>query len=248
MSFKDINPLWQLSDPLTVQQAAALIAGFDPNSVHFSIDGSTWFENGTGLTDSEGIGRVQTALSSLVNAVNAGKLKATIRRAAWERGWDEEPGEGERFTKDFELLTSDTSEAWGADPFFATRVRGLIYRVSPDWGLTTVDRAELVSWLERSGMRTGFFFPRATDDADYLDPNHPRYAPKLAAAVRAWRAVTDPNGKHPKQALEKWLREHAAEFGMTDANGKPNETGIEEVAKVANWQPSGGAPKTPARR
>lgn len=85
-----------------------------------------------------------------------------------------------------------------------------------------------------------------TTSADYLDPNHPRYAPKLAAAVRAWQAVTDAGGKHPKQALAKWLRENAAEFGMTDDGGKPNETGIEEAAKVANWQPGGGAPKTPS--
>jgi hypothetical protein len=51
-------------------------------------------------------------------------------------------------------------------------------------------------------------------------------------------------GKHPKGALSKWLREHAAELGLSDDDGKPNETGIEEVAKVANWQPGGGAPKT----
>jgi hypothetical protein len=50
--------------------------------------------------------------------------------------------------------------------------------------------------------------------------------------------------KSPKQALAKWLREHATDFGMIDDDGKPNETGIEEVSKVANWQPTGGAPKT----
>jgi hypothetical protein len=33
---------------------------------------------------------------------------------------------------------------------------------------------------------------------------------------------------------------------MTDKDGKPNDTGIEGAAKVANWQPLGGAPKTPA--
>lgn len=88
---------------------------------------------------------------------------------------------------------------------------------------------------------------RAVIDApDYLDPMNPRYAPKLAAAVRAWQAVTDPNGKHPKQALAKWLREHATEFGLADDKGKPNEDGIEQVAKVANWKPGGGAPKTPS--
>ncbi|MDS4068972.1 MAG: hypothetical protein RKO24_05075 [Candidatus Competibacter sp.] len=244
MDFKEINPLWRLADPLTVQQAAALIASFDPNAVRFNSNDAAWFENETGLTDSGGILWVQTAFAALVNAINARKLKAVIRRAAWERGWDEDPGEGERFESKVIVLEEDSLEAWQADPTFAQR-RGIIYRVSPDWGLTTVAVADLRAWLEAAGIRTGFFFPAATDAPDYLDPKNPRYAPKLAAAVRAWRSVTDAGGKHPKQALAKWLREHAAEFGMTDDEGKPNETGIEEAAKVANWQPGGGAPKTP---
>jgi hypothetical protein len=103
----------------------------------------------------------------------------------------------------------------------------------------------LRNWLFVRGFRVGFFFPLASGAPDYLDPANPRYAPKLAAAVRAWQGVTDPGGKHPKQALVKWLREHAAEFGLSDSEGKPNETGIDEVAKVANWQPAGGAPRTP---
>lgn len=78
-----------------------------------------------------------------------------------------------------------------------------------------------------------------------LDPENPRYAPKLAAAVRAWQAVTDPGTKTPKQATEKWLLEHAAEFSLTDEEGDPNKQGIKEVAKVANWKPLGGAPRTP---
>jgi hypothetical protein len=109
-----------------------------------------------------------------------------------------------------------------------------------------IEVESLRSWLAARGLRTGFFFPDATDAPNYLDRNDTRYAPKLAAAVSAWQAVgADLNGKTPKQALAKWLREHAAEFGMTDDEGKPNETGIEEAAKVANWQLSGGAPKTP---
>ncbi len=110
---------------------------------------------------------------------------------------------------------------------------------------TRVSVSDVRSWLESRGIRTGFFFPNATGAPDFLDRGNPRYAPKLAAAVLAWQAVTDPCGKHPKQALMKWLREPAAEFSLTDDEGKPNETGIEEVAKVANWQPGGGAPKTP---
>jgi len=108
-----------------------------------------------------------------------------------------------------------------------------------------VDIKSLRRWLGARGLRTGFFFPEPTANTEYLDPNNPRYAQKLAAAVHAWEAVTVAGGKHPKQALIKWLREHAAEYGLSDEDGKPNETGIEEVAKVANWQPGGGAPRTP---
>lgn len=108
-----------------------------------------------------------------------------------------------------------------------------------------VEVQSLKAWLASRGLQRGFFFPDQGETPDYLDPNNPRYAPKLAAAVRAWQAVTAPAGKHPKQALAKWLREHATEFDLTDDEGVPNETGIEDAAKVANWQPGGGAPKTP---
>ncbi len=136
-NWKAINPLWRLSDPLTVQQAAALIAGFDPNVVRFNSNDAAWFESETNLTDSDGISWVQTAFAALVNAINARKLKATIRRAAWARGWDEDPREGERFESNVIVLEDDSFEAWQADPTVAQR-RGVIYRVSPDWGLTTV--------------------------------------------------------------------------------------------------------------
>jgi hypothetical protein len=78
----------------------------------------------------------------------------------------------------------------------------------------------------------------------YRDITHDRYAPKLAAAIDAWEAVTDPQGKHPKQALVQWLTENAAKLGLWDKD-RPNKTAIEEAAKVANWQERGGAPRTP---
>ena len=62
--------------------------------------------------------------------------------------------------------------------------------------------------------------------------------------MRAWNEVTaDPtalNGKTPKRALEVWLRKHANEYGLTGKDGNPNELGIEEVCKVANWKLGGG--------
>lgn len=224
-----------------MQQAAALIAGFDPNAVRWNSNDAAWFESETGYTDSGGISWVRTAFLSLVNAINGEKLQAAIRYSAREYGYADQIADIEYNEVLFETGYGRTA---GEDEILAED-HSCFYKPFPDWGLTLINRDDLIAWLQSNGIRTGFFFPAATDAPDYLDPKNPRYAPKLAAAVRAWQSVTDPGGKHPKQALAKWLREHAAEFGMTDDEGKPNETGIEEAAKVANWQPGGGAPKTP---
>ena len=50
-----------------------------------------------------------------------------------------------------------------------------------------------------------------------------------------------------KQDLTKWLNLHAAEYGLTNDEGEPNKQAVEEVAKVANWNTKGGAPKTPGQ-
>ena len=115
--------------------------------------------------------------------------------------------------------------------------------INVDESLVNVE--SLKKWLTGRGFRTGFFFSEKTDAPDYLDKTNARYAPKLAAAVRAWQSVIDPKGKHPKQAIAKWLREHAAEFDMTDDEGNTINQAIDDVSKIANWQPTGGAPKTP---
>ena len=111
---------------------------------------------------------------------------------------------------------------------------------------TLVGLKDLRNWLTSRGFKTGFFFPEG-ETADYLTKEHPKYAPKLAACVRAWQyAIKLPdNGKTPKQNIDKWLREHASEFGMTDPDGRPIESAIEQCSKVANWETKGGAPKTP---
>lgn len=109
-----------------------------------------------------------------------------------------------------------------------------------------VDVDSLKRWLSHKGFSTGFFFPNQEVTLDFLDPLNPRYAPKLAAAVRAWQSVTDAGKRSPKQALDKWLREHASEFGLTDDEGKPIDLAIKECSKVANWNAKGGATKTPS--
>lgn len=127
-----------------------------------------------------------------------------------------------------------------------TDFNGCLYLVDGSFNVqtSTVEVESLKVWLRSRGITTGFFFPSGSELPEYLDPSHPRYAPKLAAAVMAWQAVTDTGKTSPKKALDKWLRENAARFGMTDDDGNLMNTPIEECSKVANWNTSGGAPKT----
>jgi hypothetical protein len=119
-----------------------------------------------------------------------------------------------------------------------------------DWHGTILAVEDIKVWLRSRGIGTGFFFPGSAAGPDYLSEFHPNYSAKLAAAIEAWKAVSADDhlrrGKTVKQALHVWLRQHANEFGLTKEDGNPNEQGIEEVAKIANWDTKGGAPKTPS--
>ena len=159
------------------------------------------------------------ALAALSHAILGGRLPATIHKVV-ETRWDNMT----EASYDY-----DTGES--------------------DWQKTTILVEDLKVWLKGRGVKTGFFFPQATDTPDYLDSSHKNYAPKLSAAIEAWKAVNaDPDlmkGKTVKQALLKWLRKNADQFGLTKDDGNPNEQGIEEIAKISNWATMGGAPKTP---
>tara|TARA_R110002049_G_scaffold291383_2_gene475304 strand:- start:18017 stop:18685 length:669 start_codon:yes stop_codon:yes gene_type:complete len=116
---------------------------------------------------------------------------------------------------------------------------------------STVRVSSFKEWLGGKGVKTGFFFPDSFDEPDYLNPDHPCYSPKLAAAVNAWLAVTQDkryinNGKSPKSNIETWLTANAQNFGLVGEDGGINNTAIkDQIAKVANFQPKGGSPAIP---
>ena len=158
-------------------------------------------------------------LAAFSHAINGGRLPATIRPVV-RQGWDDAAEC---------MVDYDTEE--------------------PDWHKSTILIENIIVWLKNRGFKTEFFSSKTVDTPDFLDPTNINYSPKLAAAIGAWQAVhADPElikGKTVKQALLKWLRKNADQFGLTKEDGNPNEQGIEEVAKISNWDTKGGAPKTP---
>jgi hypothetical protein len=112
---------------------------------------------------------------------------------------------------------------------------------------TTISVDEINRFLKSSGVLCEFF---DRSDLEFTAaPPLSTMPPKLAAAIKAWSAVSaEParlRGKSPKQALEQWLIENADDLSLRNRDGTINRTGIEEICKVANWKPSGGATPTP---
>jgi hypothetical protein len=114
--------------------------------------------------------------------------------------------------------------------------------------LTLINIDDLRVWMKSKGFGRHFFFFPEGIAGEFANPNHPRYSAKLAAAVDAWNAMEGDvlKAKTPKQAVQKWLRLEALRYGLTDNDGKPIETAIEEISKVVNWKLSGGAPSSGA--
>jgi hypothetical protein len=122
----EIDPLWNLSDTFTVKDAAELIAGYDPEKLLF-IDNIDPEKN-------EAERRVNVVFSAISGAINACKLKATIRHDAHPQGWDEYPNINEKIRADSSIAVKNV----GFMP-------AVIYRKEPNWRKTTVDRADIVA-------------------------------------------------------------------------------------------------------
>lgn len=217
LSDSEISDYWRLCDEFTVSQAAFLVVGIDPSS-----------ETGT-LCESWKTHERPAGYEATKQAISAALRKGSIAGnnvAVPELDWN-----GNHVDD---------------------------YPNSTHIEKSVVDRDSLTLWLRSRGIMSSFFFPVGkTDSPNYLDPSSKRFAPKLAASVKAWQAMEDENltrGKSPLQALETWLESRYKELGLvhlTDneknktKSGDINKSAVSEAAKVANWLPTGGVPKTP---
>lgn len=115
---------------------------------------------------------------------------------------------------------------------------------------TLIDKQQLHNWFATKGYVPDAFQSAASPKVPpYLDPNHPNYSHKLAAAVLSWMALLEEpqlmQGTTPKKAIEKWLAMKATEFKLVKSDESLNNLAIEEISKVCNWSTAGGASRTP---
>ncbi|WP_018147809.1 hypothetical protein [Henriciella marina] len=112
--------------------------------------------------------------------------------------------------------------------------------VDPD--RSTVDMDSLREWLRSKRVDINHLFELVEIQPDYLNPDHPHYAPKLAATIAAWEHVSanpDEN-RTVKDQVKDWLTENASKFELVDDEGKVTDQFLNDAARIANWNPGGG--------
>lgn len=103
---------------------------------------------------------------------------------------------------------------------------------------STVLVEELAIWCDKKSITNYWRRRQETPQLAHCDPSI--YPPELQAAIEAFEAVSNDSrltaGRSVKAALMDWLKSNKSDL----SNGA-----CERIAIVANWQPTGGAPKTP---
>lgn len=250
--------LWRLADTLSVTNAAILITGGDPSSHFWNDDGArvqeTWQHDG-----------YEAAFNALRGAILSNKLQASVKHSmrGSRVGFSGHEGEGpydilsqpneEQISYDLLIARHDKSINRGAIVpgktslnFSLDDLRGerfLYVCKEPNWDQTTVDVDHLQEWLKHRGVFPAFFFPEGRTDS-VLNRNNNRYSAKLACAIAAWEAVkTKVPNKSVKQTLQDWVQSNGVQYGLGE-NGVVSPNAAEEIAKIANWDPKGGANPT----
>lgn len=118
---------------------------------------------------------------------------------------------------------------------------------------STVNQKSLIKFLIEQNISDEFFNRVPISEADYLNPSHPAYTPKLAAAIITWKAVVQNFEKvntlgTPKQRIQRYLIDNADRLGLTKGDGSLNNVAISEIAKVVNWKTKGGVAPTPVSK
>jgi hypothetical protein len=196
----------------------------------------------------------ESCLLLLLEAVERGSLKAKIKQHHCEpKNFPRLPPDA--MIDDIEFTPQDVIEASLIDHWLPCACKTE----------AEISAEQLTTFLQAERINTPFFnpsyssafgtFSESINAAEqfvsgpaYLDSRGPFYAPKLAAAICAWEAVTKrfkkSGGRNPKDELTAWIDLNADKFWIKrNAQGDVmNHTpeAISEAARTANWQPQGG--------
>ena len=260
------NPLylWRLAADLSVEDVAILIAGGDPSAVdgknvkirdadyaHDEIFPVVEWKETKRTTGHPGFVASFTGLKA---AVICGSIPATFQYVV------KPASDLSQLPLDDFFITTTTN----LKPLLSTPeskldelLKGSIaITKEPDWSRTYVNVEDVKKWLRQRGFKNGFFLTsmavepdsltaNAVEPDDFTDQSYEHFAPELALAVAAWRALSqDKKFKSgPKNAISKWIEANPNEWR---GKNKLSESAKERIITLVNWNQTGGAPKSGA--
>ncbi len=236
---------WKLVNHLSVMDASILATGNDPSLKSQDFDGKPYQR-----TDHIGFEATFKGIKSAIinNEINANIAYKSIYLSD-SPDWDEIPHnsisiDGIKYTRFNTFCGKKTDKLILKGSGLPQNSDLYVLVDEPDWSETTVEVEELKRWFRLRGFKPPFFFP-AGDPDSLNNSQHPRYAPKLACAVAAWETLKKAAPKRSvKQTIEAWVRSNGVIYGVKDVSGIVPEAAVEDIAKVVNWRPEGGAAKT----
>lgn len=232
---------WANTDPLTINQAAALWIGESPPQLSWDSDFDK-YPIIKGIEDLSSFEHIRNELCLAVNRyLNIEQGELNIEQS--------EPKSRKKKLRISENQKLEPTDFLPSNDFDENgRPTGQINETYPDPDRTTVSRENLAKWamanhhspifLEKEITNLLPYKDRHPDIPPYLNPEHEYYSIELAAAIEAWSYVFDENnlkkGMTPKQQLTKYL---TSNFGK-----KFTVSMIDKVASVANPTKNGGTP------
>lgn len=231
---------WRFHKEFTVVEAALLILDLNPSELKHSV-----------LTNTKKPENFDAVFSGITKAIINNKLKANIRYTiSWMGNNDNSSW--------IEYPNYDEVVGYCVDEHLSKEPLEVHFKKTPDWQNTLIELDDLKTWLTSSKLKPKFFFSDSNPNTpEYLDKYHPRYSEKLAACINTWVALGDQsltNGKSVKSAIDSYLIKNSQEFGLVHKKDDPKHTyekgdiiegAKNEMTKIINWNPNGGATRTP---
>ena len=189
--------LWRLVKNVSVEDAAILIAGGDPSAT--DLEEPSWSIESFKVKRTTGHNGFLPAFEALKDAIRNRELKASFaHQADYTDGYSKKI-DGETWA----YLTTDftdmklTIEEHAFNYVRPPKGETVLISVEPDWTRTTIDVEDLKAWLRSRGLRDGFFVSDTDSNEDsgeeFMNVRHDHFAPELALAVSAWRALKGRN-------------------------------------------------------
>lgn len=205
---------WQNKDPLTLEEAACLWAGYPP-----------------GLRKAHE--RHPERFAAARERAKQIKTEAEAGRIDYDRP-EVDKTINKRIPDGFGSDTWNRRDDWRRGPtVIKTTERGPV-----PWEQALFTRAALKGYADSIGERPAFLFPEAVDVSALrcLDKANPHFSEELEAAILAWQYASeraDDPKKKPRALIVDWLQKNRPKLNK---GGKA----FERVATLANWEKTTG--------